>query len=475
MAERIFCVDFGSAFTKVALRTAPQEDSALVPCTDEGLELWAPSVVAADWTAGEPRLEFGYRAAGIRPGGKIVVYTNFKKDLFAPPAADAPALHPLDALLQSAEFEGLAAKHSVPPTWVAGLRMMVGSARAMFGTGDGGSGEARRQEDAKKLAYHYFKWLRERVLAACERLPHTALKYEDIPLRVAVPVLGTGDDLDQHPGCKRLREALGLTKWKLDQRLFVSEPESNAIGVLSKATNALSKRNKIHLGEMLSKGPLNTVLAGDEHFPTYRALVIDVGAFTTDFAALTVDTEGKRSGGDTSGGVGFRVVQRSVPFGVTDLDASVRAGLSDENRALLDALARKDFVEFQVGSYAAGTGYRIGPGRVLGGGTDRDVVQKCLEAFTARLTDEAAAFFQGLEPASKQELILTGGGNSIPTVRDALLKAASQAPGNPVVKTHAPGLKKSKAGLQVDGLNDRFARAASALGGASIYFEKSYY
>ncbi len=75
MPERIFCVDFGSAFTKVALRTAAQEDGKLIPCSDEGLELWAPTVVAADWTRSstEPRLEFGYRAAAIKPGGKIVV------------------------------------------------------------------------------------------------------------------------------------------------------------------------------------------------------------------------------------------------------------------------------------------------------------------------------------------------------------------------------------------------------------------
>ncbi len=36
------------------------------------------------------------------------------------------------------------------------------------------------------------------------------------------------------------------------------------------------------------------MLAGDEHFPTYRAILVDVGAFTTDVAALTVDTGGTK-------------------------------------------------------------------------------------------------------------------------------------------------------------------------------------
>ncbi len=132
MPERIFCVDFGSAFTKVALRTAAQEDGKLIPCSDEGLELWAPTVVAADWTRSstEPRLEFGYRAAAIKPGGKIVVYSNFKKDLFTDTAAaDGAATHPLDALLMSDEFTSLADKYNVPSAWVHGLRTMAGRRR----------------------------------------------------------------------------------------------------------------------------------------------------------------------------------------------------------------------------------------------------------------------------------------------------------------------------------------------------------
>jgi hypothetical protein len=74
-----------------------------------------------------------------------------------------------------------------------------------------------------------------------------------------------------------------------------------------------------------------------------------------------------------------------------------------------------------------------------------------------------------------QELILTGGGSNIPAVRDALLKAASALPGNAVVKTHAPGLKKTFANTPVGDLKDKFSRGASALGGASIYFEPACY
>ncbi len=477
MSERVFCVDFGAAYTKVALRTAAQETANLVSFTTSARDFWAPTVVAADWSSGrqKPDLEYGEKAAGIKPGGKIAVYSNFKKDLFAPPEVEAPGAHPLDALLQSEEFEALAAKYSVLPAWVAGLRTMVGSAKAMFGAGGDrpASAGVSKQERAKNVVYYYFEWLRERVMEACEKLPHTALDYKSIPLRVAVPVLGTGTDLDQHPGCQRLREALSLTKWKLDGRLFVAEPESNAVGVLTKAANALTRKKQVNLGEMFSKGPLVTVLKGDAYHPTYRALVIDVGAFTTDFAALTVDTGGKPA--DSSAGAGFGIVQHSVEHGVTNLDAAVRGALPEDKRAALDGLSRRDFSAFQVSAYTDETGYRLPDRRVLGGDADRDAVRSGLSDFARRLTDETAAFCQQLGPASMQELILTGGGSSIPAVRDALIAAAAQAPGGTFVKTHAPGLKKSKAGPPVDPLDDKLARGGSALGGASIYFEKAYY
>jgi hypothetical protein len=475
MIERVFCIDFGSAYTKVALRSAARENSELIPCGDAAVEFWAPTVVAVDWSKSEARLEFGYKAAGIKPGGRISVFTDIKKDLFAPAPPDVPERPPLDALLQSDEFDALAAKYGVLPPEIAALRNLVGSARALGGTraDRGPASEARRQSNAKALAAHYLKWLRERVLDACYKQPDSALKYEDIPVRIAVPVLNGAPELAQEPGVQRLREALNTTGWKLDERLFVAEPEANAVGILTKGANALNQRNKkINLGEMFSKGPLVTVLKGDQHHPTYRAVVIDVGAFTTDFAALTVDTGGKTP--DVSGGAGFTVLQRSVRLGVKDLDATVGAALSEEKRLALGGLALKDFATFQENAYTEGIGYRLVDKRVIGGEADRSAIQGCLTDFSKRLADETAAFCRELAPVSMQELILTGGGSMIPTVRDTLLSAA-QLPGSAVVKTHAPNIRKAQLGTPVDNLNDRFARGASALGGASIYFEQNCY
>jgi hypothetical protein len=470
----VFCIDFGSAYTKVALRPAAQDPAALLRCEEPAVELWAPTVAAVEWVGSDHKWAFGYAAAGIKPSSTIAVLTNFKKDLFATGSPEAPASPPLESLLQSAEFNELAAKFGVLPPEVAVLRNFVGSARTLAGARPGGAPQAeRRVSNAKIATAHYFKWLRGRILAACGKLPNRLLRYEDIPVRVSVPALGGEAELAQHPGCRRLREAVEQAGWRLDERPFVSEPESNAVGILTGSTNALTpKRKKINYREMFSRGPLVTVLAGDKNHPTYRALVIDVGAFTTDFAALAIDTGGKSA--ETSDGAGFAVKQQSVPVGVTDLDAEVLNALPDDKRAALKALAARDFEAFQTGAYTEGTGHRVGS-RVIGGDADRPAVRKCLDAFTGRVAAEVIAFCRQLGPAaSMQELILTGGGCNIPAVREALMSAAKAAGG--FVKTHAPDLRPGQAGSPlVDRLDAQSGRGGSALGGASIYFEKACY
>jgi hypothetical protein len=288
-----------------------------------------------------------------------------------------------------------------------------------------------------------------------------------------VPALVPGD-LAQHPGCKLLREALHRAGWPLHPELpFVSEPEANAVGVLTKAGNVLTRSGRVHLGEMFSKGPLITVLKGDPNHPSYRALVIDVGAYTTDFASLFVKVDGKNTA--TELGAGFNVDQRSIPLGITALDARVREALSPEKRQWLAALPYKEFENFQKLAYSEGKGARAPGLGTVGGDADRDVMQSCLNDFAKQMVDEVTKFCSAFGPANMQELILTGGGNNIPAVRDALI-AATQNSGNTFVKTHAPELKRGRAGAAlVDKLDRDFTRGGSALGGASIYFEKSYY
>jgi hypothetical protein len=474
MADRVFCIDLGSAYTKVALRRDPTADSQLLEFPGVGVDFWVPTVIAVDRRGTKPRVAFGDEAADQVEGGGIDVHRNWKRAVFRVPPIGQAGQSPLELLLHSDELQQLASKFGVPRGQVACLQQLVGAARSLI-SGPGArpvSADSYQQSLAAALAAHFFHWLRQRVLEACAKLPTTGLKFEEIPLRMTVPALVDGPDLAQHPGCKLLREALHKAGWPLHtEKPFVTEPFSNTIGILTKASNILH-RSRIHLGEMFGKGPLITVLKDTTHYPSYRALVIDVGAFTTDFAALTLKLEGEPV---VTPDMAFDVKQLSLPLAVGDLDERFRASpLAQEKLDWLGKANWREWATLQRSVYAEGKGYRVPNIGVIGGDADRDVVRSCLDWFAGRLAEETAKFCGTLEPVAMQELILTGGGSSIPVVREAL-QTAAQANGKPFVKTHAADLKRVKGGPQVDKLDERFARGGSALGGASIYFERDYY
>ena len=124
MADRVFCIDFGSAYTKVALRRDPGADSELVSCRTSGVgeaDFCVPSAVAVNRRGLKPVPEFGDRAAGMTTGGGIEVFHNWKKSIFLVPGA-RPHQSPLEALLESNELHELAAKYGVAAGQVGYLR-----------------------------------------------------------------------------------------------------------------------------------------------------------------------------------------------------------------------------------------------------------------------------------------------------------------------------------------------------------------
>jgi hypothetical protein len=353
---------------------------------------------------------------------------------------------------------------------------MVVAAREMIaGPGQAISTESREHKDAAIVAVHFFQWLRQQVLLACERLPGTALKYEAIPARIAVPAFAHGRGIEAHPGCQVLLDALKKAGWPLhiDQPL-VTEPYANAVGILTKAMNCLLRAGKINLGGMFAQGPLITVLRDAVHHPSYGAMVIDVGAFTTDFARIELDSEGKVI---TDPDTAFECSQHSVPIGVSSLDTLVADVLPAEKAAWFRTAPGYDVDAFRRNVYSENKPFAINlPDRHerIGAGEEGAAIRDAIQAFGRQLGGAVAEFCEGRPPAAMQELILTGGGSSIPAVRDALQQAASSG-GNSYVRTHAPALKKVAGGPPVAKLDVSMARGGSALGGASLYFERSFY
>jgi hypothetical protein len=477
MADRVFCIDFGSAYTKVALRRDPSAESELISTragTTTEPSFCVPSTVAVDRRGPKAVPEFGDRAASLQPGGGIEVHRNWKKAIFQRHAPGAkPQQSPLETLLQSEELRELAARFGVAAGQVAHLQQLVGSARQLIG-GRVVSAESQQHVVAASIAPHFFHWLRQQVLEACSRLPTTGLRFDSIPVRITIPAFDHSASADLQPGWRTLLDALSKAGWPLHpEQPTIAEPYANAIGVLTKGTNSYL-RGKIRIGDMFGRSPLTTVMKDATHHPLYRAMVIDVGAYTTDFSALTMKPDDDNT---SDADAQISVLQHSQPLGVSDLDLRMIAALPKEKGDWLRKAASIDWEDFRPAVYSEGKGVRVPDLGVVGGPADAEAVRACVAEFVAQLSAETAKFLGSLEavpPGSLQELILTGGGSFVTAVRDALLSAA-QASGNEFIKVHAPALKKSTGGPLIDKLDRTLARGAGAIGGASIYFEKSLY
>lgn len=476
MADRVFCIDFGSAFTKVALRRDPSAESSLIRPklggADEDIDFLFPSAVAVDRRGSKAKAEFGDAAASLKPEPGLEVHRNWKRSLFHTPkpgaAADGPP--PLEAFLQSTEARTLAAKFGVPDHQFAGLQHLAAAARATFPPppGQEPSNESRAQELAGRIAFHFLVWLRERVLAACAKLPASGLKFEEIPVRVAVPAFAVQDS-NPHPGTTALVSALRKAGWQPHpDRPALSEPYANAIGVLTGGTNFVF-RGRLKLAEMFGKTPLITVLKNPEDHPSYRAVVVDVGAYTTDLAAVSLDTHG---GIVDDPDRAMAVEQSSIPLGITNLDERLLAALPPEKSTALADLTAYEWDELRRSLYGSGKAYRR-PNVWIGGPADADLVKGVVEGFATEVGEAAGRFCSGLPSANLQELVLTGGGCLIPAVRDAI-RARASASGHNFVKTHGAGLKR-ETGKPTHKLDESLARGGSALGGASVYFDREFY
>lgn len=477
MADRIFCIDFGSAYTKVALRGGPAVDARLispsVPGSSGPLSFCVPTVVAVETRAGDKQhFEFGSAATGRTTQGNVRVFRNWKKSLFLNPSASAVEHPSLEALLASGELADLATRFAVTRAQIEHLRSMVSSARGALGMGaETLSPESTEFEETKDLAIRFFRWLRQEVLTSCDKLGLVGGgDFGAIPVRITAPAFAFGRGMEIHPGCQALTDALAQAGWPLHVGSpLVTEPYSNAIGVLTNGKNHTTPTGQTRLYTMLDYGPLRAVSAGDKHFPSYRALIVDVGAFTTDFASIDLDAKGESV---TDIDAAVTISHHSVPIGISDLDTAVAAVSSPEKGDWLLKGPGYDTEAFRLRAYSDTKPFNVnisGKNFRMNTGEEGRAIQAAIQSFCRRLAAGVAEFCDGRKPASKQELILTGGGSSIPAVRDALQMAAEHG-GHTYAKIHAPVKKKTAGGAFFVQLDDKMIRGGSAIGGVSLYF-----
>ncbi|HUR55656.1 MAG TPA: hypothetical protein VMZ71_16080, partial [Gemmataceae bacterium] len=377
---------------------------------------------------------------------------------------------PLDALLQSPELRLLAEKYGVAPGQLNHLSQLVGSARGLLGVSLSGSGstEAKLQKNAGIIAAHFFRWLRNATLEACGPLRATGLNPEAIPVRVTVPAFAHGRGVETHPGCQVLTHALAQAGWVVHpDRPIVSEPYSNVVGALTEGRNILTPKRRAQLGKMFRDGPIMRPVSTPRDHPKYRAWSIDIGAFTTDFAALDVESGGHEIGALDEA---ITVRQHSVPLGILNLDERVLDVLPSEQREWLKTAGTFEWMDFRQRVYTNRQTLRTVAIGAIGG----PKVDQAIADFAKQLASACEQFVSEAPPVKLQELVLTGGGNAIPTVCEVLTNTM-RGGGREFVHVFWPQPAKRTEPSGVRKLDTPFARGGSALGGASIYFEREFY
>src|ERR1700722_8235791 len=156
---------------------------------------------------------------------------------------------------------------------------------------------------------------------------------------------------------------------------------------------------------MFGRGSIITVLKDAVHHPVYRALVIDVGAFTTDFAMLTLKPDDHNTSNPDSN---ISLAQKSIPVGISDLDASMIDTLPKEKSEWLRKANPLEWEDFRPAVYSDGKGVRVPDLGIIGGPADADTVRNCIVELTKKMNEETAAFLESMGAApsgSLEELV----------------------------------------------------------------------
>ena len=158
MNEPVLCIDFGSAYTKVAIRRDPNEASELIRSEalrlDE-LRVCVPSIVLLDQRSKQPVWECGMKAVDRAAGPGIQIFRNFKPHLFreSPPE---PASE-IEQFLGSPEIRGLASARGLDTALLGVLELLRGRAQAP--RAESGSLLLAEQDPVDEAAREFFRAL----------------------------------------------------------------------------------------------------------------------------------------------------------------------------------------------------------------------------------------------------------------------------------------------------------------------------
>ena len=371
MFEATVSIDLGASYTKVAYRRtcvpagrrSITEDAQILMVDGPpliGRTPLIPSLAIQTRSKTKPWV-FGWEAANLKPDATMKVFQNWKANLFRP-------------------------------------QNDKDSASAII------------------VAEHFLGWLKEKLEAA-------GVNLEKAQTRIAMPAFKSFDD-------KALVMALcmEMNGWESQLILKSTEPHANTIGLFSRGRNVVSRTKNdellLNYGKMFGHENVwiqtargHTLYGNRQNLVT--AMIVDIGAFTTDLAAMTFDVAGPDEDGDGL----QRIVEESHVLGViNDLDRSMFTALAAQHKFDWSEIS------FLVAERAKRSVYGGGifplPTRTsglveLGEKKDRQLVEQHLEKFADSLWNKMARFIDKENPTV---VYLTGGGALIPPVVQSLEK-----------------------------------------------------
>ncbi len=338
MFEPIVSIDLGASYTKVAYRpsclprgTGRQERLAKVLVLDGSALI--PTLAISTGNKKLPWV-FGRAAAGMTPTADMEVFLNWKANLFR-------------------------------------------------------STNDKESAEAVTVAGKFFGWMREQLEA-------TGTDMARAEVRVAMPAFE-----NMESKALLIARCMELNGWNSAKILKVTEPHANTIGLFSSGRNWVTRNpagqlqlqyNKMFGQNFYMQVAREAVLFGMRN-PIITTLMVDIGAFTTDIAALTFDTRSEHDGLAD-------IKAASYPLGViNELDRPLFAALGARHGFTWSEISFRESELVKLAAYGGGTHSLLlsNPSRVVavGGAADNDLVIAHTAAFADQVWQKVSTFPSG--------------------------------------------------------------------------------
>ena len=414
MFEATLSIDLGASYTKVAYRKKCVPDGVR-SITENARILMVdgspliPSLAIQTKSKSKPWV-FGWEAANLKPDASMRVFQNWKANLFRP-------------------------------------QNDKDSAGAVI------------------VAEHFLGWLKE-------KLEEANVNLQKAQTRIAMPAFKSFDEK-----ALVVASCMEMNGWESPLILKATEPHANTVGLFSRGLNVVgsSKHGELLLnyGKMFGHESVwvrtargHSLFGNQQNLVT--AMIVDIGAFTTDLAAMTFDVAAPDDDGDGL----QRIEEESHALGViNELDRPLFAALAarhgfDWAEVSFQEAEMVKLLVYRAASYSLLT---KSVGMVeLGDSKDRQLVEAHLDKFAAALWEKV---FQFIDHENPSVVYLTGGGALIPPVIESLQNRLRQRRVGIGIVDRGEGSTGSERWRPWEETGEGLHRLATALGGTSVVLQ----